>query len=868
MWSKYGEGTLVEASEAPVMSSQLSLKAPLSGVLVPLETVPDPVFAQKMVGDGIAIDPTSQTVVSPFDGTVATVHAAGHAVSIKSEEGIEVLIHVGIDTVKLRGAGFETLVKPDQKVKVGQDLISFQADDIAQKAKSLLTMVIFTNEELITKLQLSDGLVEAGDSVFAEVTLADTSEKQDSEVFEELISDTIIVPNPTGLHARPSAVLSNLCKRFDAKLQLQKGDQRANAASVVGIMGLEVGKGDKIQLVASGPQAQEALDSIVPQLHEGLGEEGATPVATRGADTSTPEEPIIQAPRSADESVLLGVSASQGIAVGTVFQLRESEVDVSDTPEGTAAQEADKLKNALKSSLRELEALVARLHTEADPSKAAIFAAHQELLDDPDLLELAERSIAGGRSAPAAWKRAYTLHAERLANLKNELLAARASDLKDVGRRVLAKMVEGLDREVVIPKGSILIAEDLTPSDTANLDKERVLGFCTTLGGATSHVAILARSLGLPAIAGIETRAMDIEDGTKVILFGGRGQLKVDPSEDLVKSVVETQKKQAARAKKELEAASEPAETQDGHRVEIAVNVGGVKEAEQALSLGAEGVGLLRSEFLFLGRSFAPSEDDQSETYSAVAKALGKDKPIIIRTLDVGGDKPLPYLPIPEEENPFLGQRGIRVLLNRPDIFRPQIRAILRASEFGKMHIMFPMITSVSEMRAAKAVVREEEKKLGMDPIPVGMMIEVPAAAMCADVLAKEADFFSIGTNDLTQYTLAMDRGHPQLAAKIDGLHPAVLRLIKRTIDAAHAEKKWAGICGGIAGESAAIPILVGLGIDELSVGLPLIPAAKARVREYTLKECQELAEKALACEEAHEVRALCPDSTDVEVTL
>lgn len=846
---------------------QLSIKAPFSGVLVPLDTVPDPVFSQKMVGDGIAIDPTSEVLLAPCAGTVVQMHPAGHAVTVRSNEGLEILVHIGIDTVKLKGEGFEPLVQVGQTVEQGDNLIKFSADILARKAKSLLSMVIFTNEEMIHKLTFSEGTVQTGSDEIASVELSSDQEDEDSEEEKEFVSETIIIPNPTGLHARPSAVLANLTKRFDAKVQLQKGSERANARSVVGLMGLEVGKGDKVQLVARGPQAEAALEALVPQLREGLGEEGAVPVVMRGADLKAePEEPVLLPPRSGDESLLIGVAASPGIGVGKVFQLREKEIEVDPNPSGPPEKERVILNRAIGSSIRELEALVARLHGEADPSKAAIFAAHQELLEDPDLLDLAESSIAKGLSAAAAWKKAYQLHAERLANLRNELLAARANDLRDVGRRVLSKLVESVEAQREIPEGSILIAEDLTPSDTANLDRKRVLGFCTTAGGATSHVAILARSLGLPAIAGIETRALDIPEGTRVILFGGKGQLKVDPSDDLVGAVQETQKKREERRKKHLERASETAETTDGHRVEVAVNVGGVSEAEDALKLGAEGVGLLRSEFLFLERSFAPTEEEQFETYSAVAKAMGKDKPVIIRTLDVGGDKPLPYLPIPLEENPFLGQRGIRVLLNRPEIFRPQVRAILRASEFGKMHIMFPMITTVSEFRLAKQVVREEEKKLGIEPIPVGLMIEVPAAALCAEILAKEADFFSVGTNDLTQYTLAMDRGHPQLAAKIDGLSPAVLRLIKRTVEAAHANDCWVGVCGGIAGEPQAIPILVGLGVDELSVGLPLIPAVKARIREYSLEDCQKLAAQALDMEDASDVRALCPDSLEEEL--
>lgn len=859
--------------EVPAMSSSLSLKAPLSGVLVPLEEVPDPVFAGKMVGDGIAIDPVSEVLLAPFEGDVVQLHPAAHAVTLRSPAGVEALLHIGVDTVKLKGEGFEPLVKVGQTVKEGQELIRFSADLLARKAKSLISMLIITDSEQVESLNVRSGIVTAGQDIAAELEVRSVEPDTESALLlnKEMLSETIVIINPTGLHARPSAVLSSLAKRFEAKVELQKGEQRANARSVVGLMALEVGKGDKVQLVARGPQAQEALEVMVPQLRDGLGEEGATPVMRGGSlpTTSAPvESPRPSATRSADDSLLVGVSASPGLVVGQVFQLREPEIAVPQDPEGPPEQERDRLKSALQASLRELEALVARLHGQADPSKAAIFAAHQELLEDPDLLDLAESSIAKGLSAAAAWQRAFSLQATRLANLRNELLAARANDLRDVGRRVLSKMVSGLERNVEIPVGSVVIAEDLTPSDTANLDRSRVLGFCTTAGGATSHVAILARSLGIPAIAGIEARALELVVGTKVILFGSQGRLKVNPSEHLVQSVLETQRKAEARRQKQLQAAQEHAVTSDGHRVEVAVNVGGVTEANDALALGAEGVGLLRSEFLFLERPFAPTEDEQYESYAAVAKALGPERPVVIRTLDVGGDKPLPYLPIPTEENPFLGQRGVRVCLNRPDVFRPQIRAILRASVHAKVHIMFPMITTLEELRECKAMVREEEARLGLGPIPVGVMIEVPAAALCAHLLAKEADFFSIGTNDLTQYTLAMDRGHPQLAPRIDGLAPSVLRLIKMTVDAAKAHGRWVGVCGGTAGEPQAVPLLVGLGVDELSVGLPLVPAVKARIREYSLKECQELAAKALEMEEASQVRALCPDKLEEEIQL
>ncbi|MDG4606597.1 MAG: phosphoenolpyruvate--protein phosphotransferase, partial [Candidatus Contendobacter sp.] len=349
-------------------------------------------------------------------------------------------------------------------------------------------------------------------------------------------------------------------------------------------------------------------------------------------------------------------------------------------------------------------------------------------------------------------------------------------------------------------------------------------------------------------------------NGTPVILDGGKGTLRLNPTPEEVARIRRTQERQADRRTVELAAAHQPAITLDGHRVEVVGNIGGLADAEQVSALGGEGVGLLRSEFLFMERATAPNEDEQFEAYKAIAEALGPDRPLIIRTLDVGGDKPLSYLPIPKEDNPFLGERGLRVGLDRPEILRTQLRAILRAAAFGKVLIMFPMVGLLSELRDAKAILEEERQQLGVGPIPTGIMVEIPAAAVMAAQFAREADFFSIGTNDLTQYTLAMDRGHPKLAPKVDGLNPSVLRLIAWTVQAAHAEGKWVGVCGGIASDPQAVPLLIGMGVDELSASLPTIPSIKAQIRSLRLSECRQQAQTALTLETAADARALCPD--------
>lgn len=840
--------------------SKLQLLAPLSGQVWPLERIPDPVFSQKLVGDGLSIDPIDNVLLAPCAGEVSTVHAAGHAVTLRTAEGAEILLHIGIDTVSLKGEGFRPRVRAGDKVTAGAPLIEFDLDFLATHAKSLLTQVVVTNSDRVTAWDRASGTVTAGKDVLLTVTLGADESGPAAEAGETVASDAILIPNPTGLHARPAAVLANLAKGFRSAIKLQLGDRQANARSVTAIMALEVGEGAAVRLLASGPDARAAVAKLAPVLAAGCGDEGCAPAPAPATTAIAPEAAPAPRRKSNDPNLLIGVSCSPGLAVGNVFQLRREEISVTEAGDGVDAERRH-LASAMETAKGQLAALRAQLHAKADPAKAAIFAAHEELVDDPDLLEIAESTIAKGKSAAFAWKKAVTAHADRLAALRNPLLAQRANDLRDVGLRVLALITGTELKAPEYPPNTILIAEDLAPSDTAALDRTRVMGFCTTRGGATSHVAILARSLGLPALAGIEPAALEVPNGTSVILDGAKGTLQLHPAPDAITRIRQAQERAEQRRKDDLSHALESAVTRDGKHVEILANIGGVKDATQIRHLGGEGVGLLRSEFLFMERTTAPTEDEQFETYKAIAETLGKESPLIIRTLDVGGDKPLAYLPIPKEDNPFLGERGVRVGLDRPDILRTQLRAILRAAPFGRISVMFPMIATLQELRDVKAMLAEEAHRLGAAPIPTGIMVEVPAAAVMATQFAREADFFSIGTNDLTQYTLAMDRGHPKLAPQVDGLSPAVLHLIDRTVRDAHAAGRHVGVCGGIASDPCGVPILVGLGVDELSISLPAIPTIKAQIRTLQFEACRALAEKALAAESAAEVRALLPET-------
>ncbi|AZN37333.1 phosphoenolpyruvate--protein phosphotransferase [Iodobacter ciconiae] len=835
-------------------ASRLDLFAPLSGVVVAIESVPDPVFAQKMVGDGVSIDPISNLLLAPVAGKVTQLHSSKHAITITTPAGIEVLIHIGLDTVMLRGEGFTIKATEGSEVKVGQPLIEFNADLVARKALSLLTQIVITTGDKVVKyIPTTKKTVVAGQDVVLSLDLAGaTVVGQVAAADTAIQSGAIIVPNPTGLHARPAAVLANTAKTFKSDLKLLRADDEANAKSVVSIMGLEVQHGDSIFVKATGPDAAQAVKALAELIASGSGEECGG-VATAVAAKHVPKPQARPVLKSNDPNMLMGVSASPGLAVGYIFQVKQEVIDVAETGD-TPELEKHRLEKALKDAFEQLETLKGEI---ADPVKAEIFVAHQELLSDPDLLDLVSVGINQGKSAGFAWRAAFTSYADKLAKLKNEVLAGRANDIRDVGRRVLCLIAGIKEAALEVPNDAILIAEDLTPSDTASLDRNKVLGFCTVGGGATSHVAILARSLNIPAICGIEEIALQLANGTPVILEGSKGCLRLNPSVEEINNIRERQVKLAKRQAEELETAFEPATTTDGVCVEVVANIGGLEEAQQSVKLGGEGVGLLRSEFLYLERTNAPTEAEQDKIYSDIAKSLGKDRTFVVRTLDVGGDKPLPYLPMSAEENPFLGVRGVRLCLAEPELLHTQIRAILRSAEHAKLAIMFPMITSLEEVREVKRIVAEEKAALGVtSPVQVGIMVEVPATAVMAEIFASEVDFFSIGTNDLTQYTLAMDRGHPKLAKEADAMHPGVLRLIANTVKGAHAHGKWVGVCGGIASDPAAVPLLIGMGVDELSVSVPAIPAVKALVRKLSKADCQQLAAEVLQMGTVAEVRA------------
>lgn len=665
----------------------------------------------------------------------------------------------------------------------------------------------------------------------------------------------IVIQNPTGLHARPAKIFVNTAKQFQSDIRVQHGAKKANAKSLISMLTLGVEAGTEISILVDGSDEEAALMALETAVSSGLGEEELLHHNNHKPITTTPEvaPPL---PLAASDNLIQGIAAAPGIAIGPIFQLKHTEVTITETFSGASAEET-RLLEAIEQARGQLTTVRQQMLTRTAASEAAIFDVHLEILDDPDLLDTVLGHIAQQRPAAQAWQTAIEARAALMAGLDDPLLAARAADIHDVGYRVLRLLVRADDQGLRLPDHPVIVvAHDLSPSDTASLPKDRVLGFCTAVGGPTAHSAIIARALSLPAVVGAGAGVLEVANHTLAVLNGRSGTLTLHPDEQTVAQAKSAQAEWLQQREAAAQAANTPAITQDGHRVEVVANVGGVADTQKAMLAGAEGVGLLRTEFLFLDRSEAPSEEEQFTVYRDIAQAM-QGQPVIVRTLDIGGDKPLPYIEVPPEANPFLGERGIRLCLNRPYLLREQVRAILRAAQHGSLRIMFPMVADLSELRAARVIVEEVRAELNAPPIEIGIMIEVPSAALMADAFAPEVDFFSVGTNDLTQYTLAMDRQHPSLASKADGLHPAVLRLIARTVEAAHAAGKWVGICGELGADPQAVPILVGLGVDELSVSVPAIPTVKAQVRTQHWAATQQLAQQALACATAQEVRSL-----------
>lgn len=697
----------------------------------------------------------------------------------------------------------------------------------------------------------------------AQLSASEESNVAQSQASSEAVSgstvDAVIeIRNRLGLHARPAATFVQTAGRFASKIQLSRTDnetQRSNAKSINAVASMGLRRGETIHVWAEGPDASAAIDALNKAAENDFGETEEATVSTASTECSSKRF----------DGGLIGIPASPGYAAGPAIILKLADPEIKQRTIDDPEAEWERLSKALEAVRASTQQLRRQISTSATEYDAAIFDAHLMFLNDPDLLEKVRLAILDGhRNAEWAWSEAIQGALVEYRKIEDDYMRARAADVADIGRQVLIQL-NGRPAALKIPSPGILIAADLSPSDTARLDRAMVLGVCTEMGGPTSHSAILARTLGIPAVLGCGEDLGEIAEGTPLVVDGSTGQVWIAPSVKISsvyqEKIVEWRKLQALAR----QTSRAPAVSKDGIAVEIVANIGSAKDARTALDSGADGVGLLRSEFLFLGRRDMPEEEEQFAAYQEIAEVM-EGRPLVVRTLDVGGDKPLAYLPQKEEQNPFLGKRALRLCLDKPDFFKAQLRAILRVSAGHNIKIMFPMVADIVELRRALSLLeeaREEVLRRGILTAPkvdVGIMVEIPSAALLAPVFAREVDFFSIGTNDLTQYTMAAERGNADVAYLQDALHPAVLRLIDRTIRAADEAGKWVGVCGELAGDPVAIPILLGLGVKELSMAPGSIPAAKSLARTLDIARLRDFARESLELESAAAVRILAKE--------
>lgn len=672
----------------------------------------------------------------------------------------------------------------------------------------------------------------------------------------------LIVSNRLGLHARPAAQFVTTAARFQSQIlvrNLTRNTELVRGDSINQVTTLGVRQGHELLITAIGSDADEALTALQGLFANNFGEDNV-------ALNSPPA--LHHEVTPAIHGELLGIAASAGVAIAPVVHYQPTHFSITEYHVDDPEPEWQRVQAAIHTAKQEIQAVFSQASLQIGDAEAAIFDAQLLFLEDPVLLEaVKERIFEHHINAEAAWQAVVDEVATSYRTLEDSYLQERVDDVVDVGQRVLRLLAGNAPANLHLEEPAILVATDLTPSDTARLDPTKILGICTTSGSATSHSAIIARTLGIPAVLGVDAQVLHLADGTLMALDGESGKAWVEPESHIL-DLLAAKREAWQTAQQEARAtAHQPAITRDGRQVSVFANIGSINDVQVAVASGAEGVGLLRTEFLYLDRTSAPTEEEQLEVYQAIAQVLD-NRPLIIRTLDVGGDKPLPYLRVGlPEANPFLGWRGIRFCLDHLDLFKTQLRAILRASVGHQIKIMLPMIASVTEVRAAKVILGEVQAELNQAgisfdaAIKVGIMVEVPAAVAIADQLAAEVDFFSIGTNDLSQYVMASDRTNPRVANLVDALHPAVLRMVQQTIQAAHAAGITVGLCGELAADTLATPILLGLRLDELSVNPQSIPGVKQAIARFSIGESEAIVASALQQDSAEHVRELISTS-------
>ncbi|MGC8979339.1 phosphoenolpyruvate--protein phosphotransferase [Caldisericum sp.] len=822
---------------------------------------------QMSLGKNVPIAPAGGLDDGGFGTSITKIQNALE--KVYSDDGVLVLMDLGsaIMTVQM----FLEMLPEEKREKIALSNAPLVEGAIAAVVASAQG---FKLQEVKNASEKILSVPKLGEEISSKKVVAQAEEVDKTE--GNLISIEVVVPNPVGLHARPASLFVQEASKFKSKITIQ--NISANKPPVDAKSMMEVAfqgtakKGEKLRITAQGEDAKQAIDTLKKLVESGFGEMDVTSTNVKplGKPVTESENLVKDAQINAEGSIpyetleLSGIPASPGYVVAPAFLFMEISFDVEKRTIADVEEEINKLDEAVNKAISEIDSIRKKVEENGNKNEAQIFEFHKMILQDKNLIGEIKKKISNEKvNAEYAVKEVFEEWRIKFEKLNDAYMKLRAADIKDIGDRVIS-ILTGKKKQSMssIKEPVIIVAKDLSPSDTALLEKDKVKGILTALGGSTSHTSILAKMWGIPAVVGAGDQVLSITSGTLVAIDGMNGKVVINPKADLK---VEFEKKEEERIENEnkvLKHAFEPAITTDGKQVEVVANIGDIPSAYDALKFGAEGIGLLRTEVLYLERQNAPDEDEQYNFYKQIGEIIGK-RPLIIRTADIGGDKPLPYLKFPNESNPFLGLRAVRLYFEQPDFFLTQIKAILRAAVGFNFKIMLPMISSVDEVVRVKNLIEQAKDELLKEGkefnhrVDLGIMVEIPSAAILADKIVEEVDFFSIGSNDLTQYTLAVDRGNESVSSYYQPFSPALFRLFKMVIDAAHTQGKWAGLCGELAGERDAVPVLLGLGLDEFSMSPRSIPSVKALIRSLNYEKTKSFGENVLNAKNEKEVKEL-----------
>ena len=810
----------------------ITLHAPSSGYILPLSDIPDATFAQKMVGDGFAIEPFDATIYAPVSGQIKDIAPTKHAITIATDAGVDVLIHFGLETVALKGQGFDVKVTQGDQVTPSDPLWQVDLDLIASKAISLATPVIVVDYQGADLVLNCYGYQAYGTEVVH--VCAQKSDNQLAIDTTQQAQQSITLTNPNGIHARPASQIVALARQYPGTIiELKAPNGKCVFANqMIEIMQLGLKQGDVVVVTATGQSSEQAADAIatyITQLTE-------APLSVNEQQVTYHQDPY------------QGQPAAKGLAIGQLKALDQA-LSFNKQSHLTYQDEQARLKKAISDYQGTLNLKIQQVYD----TEQSLLQAHQALLGDDDLWQQALHYLEKGATAEFAWDQSVNQVIQQFQTMENVILQQRVEDLKDLRKQIIQTLIGACDHMITFDQPTILYAEHLTLSDMLNLDQQ-VVGLVTRYGGMTSHVAIVANNQQRPLLINVQA---DLTQHLEQIcvLDAQAGRILPEPDQTQLADYQQRLADQQVKQQQAIEQANVAAQTQDGHRVGCYLNIQSASELSDHCVAQADGVGLFRTEMLYEQFDQPPSVEQQKQHYQAVCNYFHENEPIMIRVLDAGGDKPIQCLDLPDEANPFLGVRGIRYGLAHPEILKTQLTALLQTQQ-SNIHIMLPMVSQLDEVRQVKKLYQTLQSELAVSVNqPIGIMVEVPSVVMQAGQFADEVDFMSVGTNDLAQYILAMDRGHEKLAEQADHAHPAVLKAIWQLIESVGNRNVKISVCGLMAADPELIPLLIGMGIDHLSMTSGQLATNKALIRQLTQSQCHKWAKVCVALDDAKQVR-------------